>query len=640
MIIKLYLANILNMNIIIPLGGIGERFKNDGYQKPKPLIKILGKEMIFYLIDNLKLNKEDKLFIIYHKDLDKFCFNSIMTNKYKHIELIRLNTNTEGATETILFGLNNIDNIYLPRKTILLDCDTFYFHDIISTFRNQQNNAVFCFKDNQDKPIYSYIKLEENNIILNIREKVKISDYANTGCYCFDKASILKSYCEKVISQNIRDNSEFYTSCVISEMLKDNHIFNANIITVNDFKCVGTPLQLKIFCDNYKNSEKMRICFDLDNTLVTFPLDKDDYSSVQPIHKNIEYLRFLKKLGHTIIIYTARRMKTHDGNIGKVIKDISKITLDTLEKFNVPFDEIYFGKPYAHFYIDDLAIDAHGDIEKEIGIYKTNICEREFNEIISSNIEIITKKSKNNDILKGEIYYYNNIPALVRQYFPIFLGNTKDSYSIEKINGITLSYLYVNESITLDIFTKYLTIIKELHNSMQLPPTSKINIYDNYKNKIIERYNKYDYKQFCTHGDVYNKLINYFDEYEKNNMGKIGVIHGDPVLSNCILDINNNFKLIDMRGQQGNELTIFGDIYYDYGKIYQSITGYDEILLNNIVSQNYRSNIINIFENFIKNNFDQDALGKIKMIRNSLLFTLLPLHNNEKCQQYYELIDL
>jgi hypothetical protein len=50
-------------------------------------------------------------------------------------------------------------------------------------------------------------------------------------------------------------------------------------------------------------------------------------------------------------------MKTHNGNIGKINADIGKITFDTLEKFNIPYDEIYFGKPHADFYIDDLAIN-------------------------------------------------------------------------------------------------------------------------------------------------------------------------------------------------------------------------------------------------------------------------------------------
>ena len=41
------------MIILILLGGIGERFKNNGYKDPKGLIKVLGKPIIYYLLDKL-----------------------------------------------------------------------------------------------------------------------------------------------------------------------------------------------------------------------------------------------------------------------------------------------------------------------------------------------------------------------------------------------------------------------------------------------------------------------------------------------------------------------------------------------------------------------------------------------------------
>ena len=47
------------MNILIPIGGTGERFKEDGYSSPKPLINVMGKLMIQHVIDCLNLNKED-----------------------------------------------------------------------------------------------------------------------------------------------------------------------------------------------------------------------------------------------------------------------------------------------------------------------------------------------------------------------------------------------------------------------------------------------------------------------------------------------------------------------------------------------------------------------------------------------------
>ena len=46
------------MNIIIPIGGKGERFLNCGYKEKKPLINILGKPMISYVLDNLKITQE------------------------------------------------------------------------------------------------------------------------------------------------------------------------------------------------------------------------------------------------------------------------------------------------------------------------------------------------------------------------------------------------------------------------------------------------------------------------------------------------------------------------------------------------------------------------------------------------------
>ena len=47
------------MIIIIPLGGIGARFKKSGYNKPKALIKLFGKPILYYLLDNLNLEDID-----------------------------------------------------------------------------------------------------------------------------------------------------------------------------------------------------------------------------------------------------------------------------------------------------------------------------------------------------------------------------------------------------------------------------------------------------------------------------------------------------------------------------------------------------------------------------------------------------
>ena len=47
------------MIIIIPIGGIGQRFKDNNYTNPKALINIYEKPIISYLLDNLDFKNID-----------------------------------------------------------------------------------------------------------------------------------------------------------------------------------------------------------------------------------------------------------------------------------------------------------------------------------------------------------------------------------------------------------------------------------------------------------------------------------------------------------------------------------------------------------------------------------------------------
>ena len=93
-----------------------------------------------------------------------------------------------------------------------------------------------------------------------------------------------------------------------------------------------------------------------------------------------------------------------------------------------------------------------------------------------------------------------------------------------------------------------------------------------------------------------------------------------------------------MRGRIGNNLTIYGDWLYDWAKIYQSIIGYDEILLSKTLDHKYKKNIIDIFREYFINTFSEDDFDNLKIITKSHIFTLIPLHNNEKCGKYYNLL--
>ena len=101
----------------------------------------------------------------------------------------------------------------------------------------------------------------------------------------------------------------------------------------------------------------MRIVFDLDGVICELKKPSESYSEVSPKKKVIQKMRNLKDQGHYLIIHTGRHMRTCNGDVAKVIEKIGKITEDWLEKWNVPYDELVFGKPYADIYIDDLGVE-------------------------------------------------------------------------------------------------------------------------------------------------------------------------------------------------------------------------------------------------------------------------------------------
>lgn len=100
----------------------------------------------------------------------------------------------------------------------------------------------------------------------------------------------------------------------------------------------------------------MRIVIDLDGTICPIKSSNETYSDLLPYPGAAERIRALRALGNYIIIHTARNMATCESNVGKVMRNIGKITLEWLDKYEIEYDEIYFGKPNADVYLDDRAL--------------------------------------------------------------------------------------------------------------------------------------------------------------------------------------------------------------------------------------------------------------------------------------------
>lgn len=102
-----------------------------------------------------------------------------------------------------------------------------------------------------------------------------------------------------------------------------------------------------------------KFVFDIDGTLCPIKSKEERYEDLVPYSSVVEKLRYYKENGAQIILLTSRNMNTYGGNIGLINKNTAKILLEWLDKWEIPYDEIIYGKPWpGHkgFYVDDRTV--------------------------------------------------------------------------------------------------------------------------------------------------------------------------------------------------------------------------------------------------------------------------------------------
>ncbi len=101
------------------------------------------------------------------------------------------------------------------------------------------------------------------------------------------------------------------------------------------------------------------IVFDIDDTICEKKREGQEYIDLEPKMEVVNKLKEYRKKGWYIILLTARSMRTHEGNIGRINAQTAKVVFEWLDKNDIPYDEVHFGKPWCGkngFYVDDKAI--------------------------------------------------------------------------------------------------------------------------------------------------------------------------------------------------------------------------------------------------------------------------------------------
>lgn len=110
------------------------------------------------------------------------------------------------------------------------------------------------------------------------------------------------------------------------------------------------------------------IVMDIDGTLCGNKDINQSYLDIKPIDSVLNKMIAYRDKGFHIILHSSRQMRTYKGNQGLITANTGKVLFEWLEKYNIPFDEIYLGKPWCGkdgFYVDDKAIRPNEFVELE-----------------------------------------------------------------------------------------------------------------------------------------------------------------------------------------------------------------------------------------------------------------------------------
>lgn len=239
-----------SINIVVPMAGAGSRFAKAGFKDPKPLIDVHGKHMIEIVINNLKPKKYDAhfIFVCQAEHFEKYDLNNVFSKSCESYSVICIDGITEGAACTVLKAKDLINN---NTPLMIANSDQWCDFDIDMYLDDMESRALdgTMLTMKASDPKWSYARVNENDLVEEVVEKVVVSDEATVGIYNYKDGSEFVTYAEKMIAKGWRSNGEFYVAPVYTLMAENSAkigVFNIGE-EANGMYGLGIPQDLALF---------------------------------------------------------------------------------------------------------------------------------------------------------------------------------------------------------------------------------------------------------------------------------------------------------------------------------------------------------------------------------------------------------
>jgi NDP-sugar pyrophosphorylase family protein len=238
------------MQIIIPMSGFGERFRQAGYTMPKPLIEVDGKPIIAHVLDMFP-NEKDVLFICNREHLGNTNMTEVLNYYCPTGKIVAIETHKLGPVYAVSQAFEAIDD---DCPTIVNYCDFTCYWDY-SHFKQwlQDCGADGCVPayrgfhpHSLGNTNYAFMRVKDG-WMEEIQEKNpftdnKMAEFASSGTYYFSQGRHVKRFFSEVMTRGLVVNGEYYCSVAYNLMVEAG--LSVAVYELQHFMQWGTPEDL------------------------------------------------------------------------------------------------------------------------------------------------------------------------------------------------------------------------------------------------------------------------------------------------------------------------------------------------------------------------------------------------------------
>jgi NDP-sugar pyrophosphorylase family protein len=242
------------MQLIIPMSGSGERFRQAGYTAIKPLIPVHGRPMIEYVL-NMFPGVTSPLLIAREDHLQETPLAATLQQLAPDGLIASIEPHKLGPVHAVLEAKNMVRH---NEPVIVNYCDFFMrwnYAGFLSMLQQEQpHGAIPCYTGFHPhllhkKNVYAACRVDDELNLLEIREKHRFfenpfQDHHSAGTYYFSSGRLMLDYMEWLVRAQRQLNGEYYVSMVYEQMLRDGlriKVFNK----IPHFCQWGTPEDLQ-----------------------------------------------------------------------------------------------------------------------------------------------------------------------------------------------------------------------------------------------------------------------------------------------------------------------------------------------------------------------------------------------------------